>query len=113
MVRAAGGSGPDQGDLDGGDSAGRNRHPNRGALGPQPPSSEDAHAHFMCRTVRAVEAHPDLEKPLVLLDHASHVQIRGITFECSRAGGVVVKGGGHNEIVGCVVRTVVGGGIVT
>ncbi|NIA16092.1 MAG: hypothetical protein GWP08_18685, partial [Nitrospiraceae bacterium] len=51
---------------------------------------------------------PELEQPMILLDNACHVHIRGITFECSRAGAVVIKGGSDNEIAGCVVRNVGG-----
>lgn len=54
---------------------------------------------------------PDLEKPMLVLDQAQHVSIRGIVFECSRAGAVVVKGGNHCDISGCVVRNVGGTGI--
>jgi hypothetical protein len=51
---------------------------------------------------------PVLEKPMILLDNAQNVHIRGITFECSRAGGLVIRGGSDNEIAGCVVRNVGG-----
>lgn len=49
---------------------------------------------------------PDFEQPMVVLDNASHVSLRGIVFECSRAEAVIVKGGTCNEIAGCVVRNV-------
>ncbi|MCK5801459.1 MAG: right-handed parallel beta-helix repeat-containing protein, partial [Lentisphaeria bacterium] len=49
---------------------------------------------------------PDLEKPMVVLDQAEHVSIRGIVFECSRAGAIVIKGGRDCDISGCVVRNV-------
>ena len=51
---------------------------------------------------------PVLEQPLMLLDQACHVRIRGITFECSRAGALVIRGGSDNEIAGCAVRNVGG-----
>ena len=54
---------------------------------------------------------PDLEKPMLVLDEAEHVSIRGIVFECSRAGALVVKGGNHCDISGCVVRNVGSTGI--
>jgi len=49
---------------------------------------------------------PDLEQPMVVLEGASRVVLRGITFECTRAEAVVVKGGAGNEICGCVLRNV-------
>jgi len=49
---------------------------------------------------------PDLEEPMVVLDNAAHIALRGIVFECSRAEAVVIKGGTCNEVCGCVVRNV-------
>ncbi|MBI5091519.1 MAG: NPCBM/NEW2 domain-containing protein [Candidatus Hydrogenedentes bacterium] len=49
---------------------------------------------------------PDLEQPMIVMDNVEHAALRGITFECSRAEAVVVKGGASNEIDGCVVRNV-------
>jgi hypothetical protein len=49
---------------------------------------------------------PELQKPMLVLDHASFVRVRGITFECSRAGAVLIKDGTHDEIAGCTVRNV-------
>ena len=49
---------------------------------------------------------PDLEAPMLALDNARYISVRGITFECSRAEAVVIKGGEGNEVVGCVARNV-------
>ncbi len=49
---------------------------------------------------------PDLEQPMVVLDNAAHVALRGVVFECSRAEAVVIKGGTCNEVCQCVVRNV-------
>ncbi|MBT7303043.1 MAG: hypothetical protein HN849_26155 [Victivallales bacterium] len=54
---------------------------------------------------------PDLAKPMVTMENVEHVSFRGIVFECSRAGAVVVKGGASCDISGCVVRNVGGTGI--
>jgi hypothetical protein len=51
---------------------------------------------------------PELQQPLLVLDNTEHVIVRGIVFEGSRAGAIVVKGGTGNEIAGCTVRTVGG-----
>jgi hypothetical protein len=47
---------------------------------------------------------PELQKPMLALDHASFVRVRGIIFECSRAGAVLIKEGTRDEIAGCTVR---------
>jgi len=47
---------------------------------------------------------PELHKPMLALDQASFVRVRGILFECSRAGAVLVKEGAHDEIAGCTFR---------
>ncbi len=49
---------------------------------------------------------PDLEQPMVVLDNAAHIALRGMVFECSRAEAVVIKGGTCNEVRGCTVRNV-------
>jgi len=54
---------------------------------------------------------PELQQPMLALDGASHVSIRGITFECSRAGAIAISGGRGVEVAGCVVRNVAGTGI--
>jgi hypothetical protein len=47
-----------------------------------------------------------LKQPMILLDSAAFVHIQGITFECSRACGVKMRGGNDNMIAGCVIRNV-------
>jgi hypothetical protein len=47
-----------------------------------------------------------LREPMVLLDGASHVQFRGLTFEDSRACAFKVRGGCGNMIAGCTVRNI-------
>jgi len=47
---------------------------------------------------------PELEKPMLALNDAEHIRFCGLTFECSRAGAIVVKGGTGVEIAGCTVR---------
>ncbi|OGV82979.1 MAG: hypothetical protein A3K19_32650 [Lentisphaerae bacterium RIFOXYB12_FULL_65_16] len=59
-----------------------------------------------CETAKAEVFFPEFQKPMLVLENTQHVTVRGITFECSRAGAVVVKGGTHNEIAGCTVRNV-------
>ncbi len=59
-------------------------------------------------TDKAEVSFPELEQPMLLLENAHHIRIRGITFECSRVGAVQIKGGSDNEIAGCVVRNVGG-----
>jgi hypothetical protein len=49
---------------------------------------------------------PDLQKPMLVLDNTHYVSVRGIIFECSRAGAVLIQEGAHNEIAGCTVRNV-------
>lgn len=51
---------------------------------------------------------PELQKPMLVLDTTQYVRVRGIVFESSRAGAIVVKGGADNEIAGCTVRNVGG-----
>jgi len=46
------------------------------------------------------------ESPLVHLNDASHVQVRGLTLQCSRADGVHIRGGSGNLIAGCTIRNV-------
>ncbi len=45
-----------------------------------------------------------LEEPLLILENASHVNIEGIIFECSRTTAVQIIGGNSNKIAGCVFR---------
>ncbi|NOZ20695.1 MAG: hypothetical protein GXP25_06355 [Planctomycetes bacterium] len=45
-----------------------------------------------------------LEKPIITLDGASHVVLRGLTLEAGRRHGVVIKGGEGVLLAGCVIR---------
>ena len=45
-----------------------------------------------------------LEQPMIALDNASFITIRGITFEDSRAGAVRITGGADNRLAGCTLR---------
>jgi hypothetical protein len=44
------------------------------------------------------------ESPLIRMNKASHVQIRGLTLECGRADGVQITGGTGNLIADCMIR---------
>lgn len=52
-----------------------------------------------------------LEAPLVALDGASYVTLRGLTIEVGRGIGVYLEGGSHNLIAGCTVRNLGTSGI--
>ena len=45
-----------------------------------------------------------VESPLIQLNKASHIQIRGLTLEGGRADGVRISGGSGNLIADCVIR---------
>ena len=45
-----------------------------------------------------------LDNPLLTLTNASFITLRGFTFECGRASGVVMSGGTSNQVVGCTFR---------
>jgi len=47
-----------------------------------------------------------LAKPLLVLDHTSHVTVRGLTLEVTRGVGIVLGGGTHNRLAGCIVRDI-------
>ncbi len=44
---------------------------------------------------------PQLRQPMIVLNDTEHVAVEGITFQASRAGGIVVEGGSFNEVRGC------------
>lgn len=52
-----------------------------------------------------------LSEPMVALNGCSNIQFRGLTFECSRGGGLVLSGNG-NRVMGCTFRNLGGEGIV-
>jgi len=45
-----------------------------------------------------------LQETMLALDNTSYITIRGLTFEVMRGVGVVVGGGTHNRIAGCIIR---------
>ena len=45
-----------------------------------------------------------LESPLIVMRNASHVAVRGVTFECSRGSGIEVTGGADCIIADCTFR---------
>jgi parallel beta-helix repeat protein len=47
-----------------------------------------------------------LKEPMIMLRSASHVQIRNIVFEASRACAVKIRGGTRNLVAGCTVRNI-------
>jgi parallel beta-helix repeat protein len=47
-----------------------------------------------------------LTEPMILMANTSHVQLRGLTFEGSRACAVKILGGSDNMIAGCTVRNI-------
>jgi len=49
---------------------------------------------------------PELQEPMLALNQAHDVCIRGLTFECSRAGAITIQGGTRIEVAGCVIRNV-------
>lgn len=53
-----------------------------------------------------------MQDPLVLLDHASHILLEGLTFECSGGSAVVIRGGCKNVVAGCEVCNVNGDAVV-
>ncbi|MGA3244480.1 MAG: right-handed parallel beta-helix repeat-containing protein [Bacteroidota bacterium] len=53
-----------------------------------------------------------LEEPLVTLDSASYITFARFTFEQGRSSGVIIKGGSHNILAGCILRNL-GGEAVT
>lgn len=45
-----------------------------------------------------------LQEAMIALDNTSHITIQGLTLEAMRGAAVVVHGGTHNLIAGCVIR---------
>jgi hypothetical protein len=52
-----------------------------------------------------------LNEPLVSIEDASHVVLRGLVCELGRSDGVVITGGANNLIAGCVLRRLGGTGV--
>jgi hypothetical protein len=57
-----------------------------------------------CDPEQAEVLFPELEQPMWSLKNVQHVGIQGLTFECTRGEGIIVRGGAHDEIAGCTVR---------
>ena len=53
-----------------------------------------------------------VENPLIHINNASYVTIRGLTLECSRGDGVRVSGGSNNLVADCVIRNLGNNGAV-
>jgi len=49
-----------------------------------------------------------LSEPLASFDHASHIRLVDMTFECGRSDGIVIREGRDVLIAGCTVRNVGG-----
>ena len=45
-----------------------------------------------------------LEQPLVSLNNASNITLRGLAFEATRGVAVTIRGGASNRVAGCVLR---------
>jgi hypothetical protein len=52
-----------------------------------------------------------VEEPLALLAGASHVTLKGLTFELGRGDGLVVNGGERNRVLACTFRRLGGTGV--
>jgi len=61
-----------------------------------------------CAPERAEVIFAELQEPMLVLQNTRHVQLRGITFEGSRGGAVVINGGTSNVTVGCTFRNLGG-----
>jgi len=52
-----------------------------------------------------------VEKPLININGASYVMIRGLTIECARGDGVRISGGSKNVVTDCTLRNLGNNGI--
>ena len=52
-----------------------------------------------------------VESPLLSLDNASHIELRGLTVECTRADGVSIEGGSGSRVAACTIRNVGNSGV--
>jgi len=52
-----------------------------------------------------------LEQPLVKISDASHVTLRGLVFEATRASAIEISGGEGLRVVGCLLRNIGNGAI--
>lgn len=53
-----------------------------------------------------------LEEPLVALRDTSYVTIRGLTLEVTRGMALLVQGGTHNLVAGCIIRNIGAKGVI-
>jgi len=53
-----------------------------------------------------------VESPLIHINNASYVTIRGLVLECSRGDGVRISGGSNNLAADCVIRNLGNNGVV-
>jgi hypothetical protein len=53
-----------------------------------------------------------VESPLLLLDNVSHVELRGLTFACTRANAISMEGGRSNRVTNCMIRNAGNSGVV-
>ncbi len=53
-----------------------------------------------------------LEEPLVALRETSYVTMRGLTLEATRGTAVMVQGGTHNLVAGCIIRNIGTKGVI-
>ncbi len=47
-----------------------------------------------------------LKEPMIVLAGASNIQVRNMTFECSRTTAVKISGGTGNTLAGCTIRNI-------
>jgi hypothetical protein len=52
-----------------------------------------------------------LEPPLVSMNDASHIVLRGLVFEAGRGQGISIRGGASNQVVGCAIRLMGNNGV--
>lgn len=57
-----------------------------------------------CPIKQAEVIFPELQQPMIVLQDAQYVRVRGLTLEGSRDAAITMKDGSHNEIAGCTVR---------
>lgn len=53
-----------------------------------------------------------MDKPMIVLDGATRVTLRGLTIECARGNGVEIRRGYQTQLAGCVIRNLGTVGVV-
>lgn len=71
---------------------------------PDRPGSAGEQTHEMLLSV--------LDRPLVSLRDVSHVILRGMVLEATRANGIEIRGGQSNLVAGCLIRNIGNSGVV-